>query len=132
MRYAFLIYRDEKNFVDVPAEETERRMRGMQEILTETGKNGTLSAAVRLEDTTESRTARHQRGSVVISDGPFAETKEFLAGLLVINCESEAEAANWATRLTQVSCAGTVEYRRVAGVYPMVEDPEPVLPASCL
>lgn len=128
MRYAFLIYREEKNFAGLSPEELERRIRGMQELLDETGKNGTLLAGVRLEDTTESRTARHRGGTVTVSDGPFAETKEFLAGLLVIECESEAVAETWAARISQVSCAGTVEYRRVAGcLYPQVEAPEPML-----
>jgi hypothetical protein len=42
---------------------------------------------------------RGSSGDPVVTDGPFAEAKEHLAGFLVIECDSEAEAIEWAAKL---------------------------------
>ena len=39
------------------------------------------------------------RGNTVVTDGPFAETKELIAGFWVLNCKDEAEALSWAKRV---------------------------------
>ncbi len=38
-------------------------------------------------------------GSVTVTDGPFAETKELIAGFWIINVKSKAEAIEWAKRI---------------------------------
>ncbi len=130
MQYAFLLYRDEEVFASAPQAEVSRRMQSMQTILQTTAKDGTLEGAVRLEDATTSKTARRRGGTVAIHDGPFAETKEFLAGFLIIDCASEADAAHWAERLTDASCSGVVEYRPVAQVFPTTLQPDDAEMAS--
>jgi hypothetical protein len=37
-----------------------------------------------------------KNGKVVVTDGPFAETKELIAGYWIINVKSKAEAIEWA------------------------------------
>jgi hypothetical protein len=52
-----------------------------------------------LEPAAAATTLRWKDGKHVISDGPFAETKEFVAGYFLIACESKDEAIEWAKQL---------------------------------
>ena len=53
-----------------------------------------------LPDESLTRTVRRgTSGEAVVTDGPFAEAKDHLAGFLVIECGSEAEAVEWAAKL---------------------------------
>ena len=55
-------------------------------------------------------TVRVRDGEVIVSDGPFAETKEWMAGFDVIDCASMAEAVEIAA-LHPVAAFGMVEVR---------------------
>jgi hypothetical protein len=60
---------------------------------------GMLVDSARLRPTEEGKTLRLSRdGKRTVSDGPFTETKEAVGGYYVINCESEAEALEWAKK----------------------------------
>jgi hypothetical protein len=52
-----------------------------------------------LEPPATSVTLRRRNGRHVVNDGPFAETKEFVAGYFVIACDSREEALRWAEQL---------------------------------
>jgi len=52
-----------------------------------------------LEPSAAAATVRLQNGRHIVSDGPFVETKEFVAGYFVIACDSKAEAMRWAQQL---------------------------------
>lgn len=52
-----------------------------------------------LEPSPAAATVRRKDGHHVVSDGPFAETKEFVAGYFVIGCDSKDEAIEWAKQL---------------------------------
>jgi hypothetical protein len=45
------------------------------------------------------RIAFQGRGNPVVTDGPFAETKELIAGFWIINVKDEAEALSWAKKV---------------------------------
>jgi hypothetical protein len=55
-------------------------------------------------------------GSVLITDGPFAETKEFLGGLTIVDVADEEAARNWAAKIAE-ACGWPQEVRRF-GVMP--------------
>jgi hypothetical protein len=55
-------------------------------------------------------TVRVRDGEVIVSDGPFAETKEWMAGFDVIECDSMADAVELAA-LHPVAAFGMVEVR---------------------
>jgi hypothetical protein len=55
--------------------------------------------AAGLQPTSKGAKATYQNGKVVVTDGPFAETKEIIAGYWVINVKSKAEAIEWARRI---------------------------------
>ena len=58
------------------------------------------------------RTLRRKSGKVVVTDGPFAESKEQTAGYMVLECEDLDEAFGWAERLP--ISAGAIEVRPLA------------------
>jgi hypothetical protein len=60
---------------------------------------------------------RLEHGKPVITDGPFAETREQLAGFYILDCHTEAEALEWAGRISGAcdNVAG-VEVRAMPGV----------------
>jgi hypothetical protein len=60
---------------------------------------GKFVASRSLEPSTNATTIRRQNGQYLVSDGPFAETKEFVAGYFVIACDTHSEAISWAKQL---------------------------------
>lgn len=77
---------------------------------------GVIVAAEMLEPQTATTTLTRRGGSVVIEDGPFAATKEALAGVFVINVESRDAALAWAEKFPGASY-GVIEVRAAAISY---------------
>lgn len=59
---------------------------------------GALVFANGLEPKDTATTVRVRDGQILVTDGPFVETKEFLAGVAMLNCEREDEAVELAAR----------------------------------
>jgi hypothetical protein len=62
-------------------------------------KAGILVDAAGLRDSSQGARVTWQNGKVVVTDGPFAELKEIIAGYWVINVASKAEAIEWARQI---------------------------------
>jgi hypothetical protein len=76
-------------------------------------KAGELASAEGLADASQARTVRFQHGSPVPTDGPYAESKEALAGFWIVDVENEARALEIASRVVAyIECP--VEVRQVA------------------
>lgn len=60
---------------------------------------------------------RHEDGQVVLTDGPFAESKEYLGGFWIINAPDLDAALAWAGKATR-ACRAPVEVR------PFQDEPE--------
>jgi hypothetical protein len=74
-----------------------------------------LAGAEPLMPTSTATTVRHKDGKLVVTDGPFAETKEQLAGYYILDCENLDEAIDWAGRIP-TECGGregSVEIRPI-------------------
>ena len=79
---------------------------------------GVLRGAEPLAPTSTATTVRIQNGKALVTDGPFAETKEQLAGYYVIDCENLDEAIEWAAKIP-TSCKGDegcIEVRPLPGL----------------
>jgi hypothetical protein len=72
----------------------------------------------------DAATVRVREGRLLVTDGPYAETREQVAGYDVIECASLEEAVRWAGRHPR-SWMGAVEVRALAGGAPAVHLPEP-------
>jgi len=111
LRYLLLIYEDESNWASLPEEERRRQIAGYDRVRQLAEGRGHLIAADGLAAIAHARTVRRRNGSVVVTDGPFAETKEALGGFYLVEC-SEAEALAYAEAIPAVE-AGSVEVRPV-------------------
>ena len=60
---------------------------------------GVLVDGAGLQPTSKGARVGLKNGQVVVTDGPFAETKELIAGYWIINVKSKAEAIEWAKRI---------------------------------
>ena len=65
----------------------------------------------RLQGAAAATSVRSRNGRQVVTDGPFAETKEQLAGYYLLDCEDLDDALAWAKRIP--SPGGSVEVRPV-------------------
>src|SRR5215469_2945135 len=112
MRYMMLVYSTEGPD-GVPPEEAERIRAGHVAVIGEATRKGVLVGAEPLAPTSTATTVRHENGKVLVIDGPFAETKEHLAGYYIIECENLDEAIEWAAKIP-TECqgrAGSIEIR---------------------
>jgi hypothetical protein len=112
MRYMMLVYSTEDPD-GMPPEEAERIRAGHAAVMGEATRKGVLIGAEPLAPTSTATTVRQENGKVLVTDGPFAETKEHLAGYYIIECENLDEAIEWAARIP-TECqgrSGSIEIR---------------------
>jgi hypothetical protein len=69
-----------------------------------------LISGAELAPTRASTTVRLRDGQTVVTDGPFAETKEVVGGFYLLDCSSLEEAADLASQLAEAS-TGAIELR---------------------
>ncbi len=105
MRYMLLIYSQETNEPLTPEEVTTIR-KGHAAVMDETARRGVLRGVDRLKPTATATTVRTVNGTAMTIDGPFAETKEQLAGYYIVECNNLDEAIEWAKRIP-TSCRGS-------------------------
>jgi hypothetical protein len=115
MRYMFLMYSQEVAG-GPPPEEIVRLKRDHGELIKEATEKRILLAVEGLKPTTTATTVRLKEGKPITLDGPFAETKEQLAGFYILECADLDEAIEWAKRIptTCKGAAGCIEIRPVA------------------
>jgi hypothetical protein len=92
---------------DVPGSRAAREQQAWD---AETYARGVKLAGGRLEPSKAARTVRVREGQVLVTDGPFAETKEQVAGLNILVCASLAQAIQVAAR-HPTARIGTFELR---------------------
>lgn len=103
MRYLLLIYTNE-NAVRTP-EQSMQVIEGHRKAMAEATQKGFLRGAEPLSPTSTATTVRRNDGRVAITDGPFAETKEQLAGYYLLDCNNLDEAIEIASTIP-TACAG--------------------------
>src|SRR5579872_6743848 len=102
MRYMFLVYS-----VENPAspEAISAVAQAHRRVMAEASEKGVFEKAEPLNATSTATTVRSQNGKSIIADGPFAETKEHLAGYYILNCCDLDEAIEWAKKIP-TGCKG--------------------------
>ena len=113
MRYMMLIYTEETE--SATPEEMRQVAAAHRALMEETSRLGIFRGADPLEPTATTTTVRVQNGRVLLTDGPFAETKEQLAGYYILDCRDLDEALEWAARIPTAcgGAAGCVEVRPI-------------------
>jgi hypothetical protein len=94
-------------------------------------KAGALLDAAGLQPSSKGARVTFTNGKVQVTDGPFAETKELIAGYWVIQANSRQEAINWAKRVPFDRIPGTgripeIEVRQMFEVTDFPDVPESV------
>jgi hypothetical protein len=110
MRYALLVCIDEST--ELTDEDVERQYAEFMGFQDEMEARGVLIARERLRPTSLSTTVRVGDEGLIVADGPFAETKEQIAGFYIIDCEDLDEAIEIASR-NPGARDGTIEVRPV-------------------
>jgi hypothetical protein len=120
MKYMLLIYSRETDEPLSPGE-LERIANGHRALMSEAGQKGILLGCEKLKPTRSATTVRTKDGHPMTMDGPFAETKEQLAGYYILECKDLDEAIDWAKRIptTCQGAEGSVEIRPVEHVQRM-------------
>jgi len=103
MRYMMLVYTRED--VGLSPAEMEQVGSAHRALLEETTQLGILQSAAPLALTNTAKTVRQQNGEAMVIDGPFAETKEQLAGYYILDCKDIDEAIEWAKKIP-TECGG--------------------------
>jgi hypothetical protein len=100
MKYMLLIYENPDTREVFSGEQGGELMATLNTIMEEVTKSGELVGTQALADPSNAKSVRPGEGSPAITDGPFAEAKEFLGGYLVLDCELERAldvAGRWPT-----------------------------------
>ena len=93
----------------------------MESFNEELGESGELVETRGLTDPVHTRRVRLQDGIPVVTDGPYAETAEVLAGYWIVDCESFDRATEIAAQLAQCPGPGHVAEREFVDVRPIAE-----------
>jgi hypothetical protein len=116
MQYLLLIYGDEQGRTEaweqLSEEEQGREMRAWYTYTEELRKSGVHVAGEALQPTGTAKTVRVEEGERLVTDGPFAETKEQLGGYYVIDVDTEEQALDWAAKMPSLP-HGSVEVRPI-------------------
>ena len=118
MKYMLLIYHDEQvwdGHTEAERQEIYSEYRQLRDELTE---SGTFLTGDQLQATSTANTVRVRQSKPVVTDGPFAETREQLGGFFLIEASDISEATAIAARIPSAR-EGSIEIR------PVVEHSQP-------
>ena len=116
MKYLLLIYGDEaagnERFESMSEDERNAQMGRWFSYTEELQKSGVYVAGEGLQGTDTAKTVKGNGGGTLVTDGPFAETKEQLGGFYLVDVPGEADAVGLAEKMPNLP-HGSVEVRPV-------------------
>ncbi len=114
MKYLCLVYAEEARLHDLPESPRDAECLAYAHAL---GKSGCMIAAEALESVQSATTVRVRSGKVSVTDGPFAETKEQLAGFYLVDAGDLNGAIRIASKIPAAR-VGCVEVRPIRELAP--------------
>jgi hypothetical protein len=115
MRYLMLLYGDHEGEAELSGAERRAIVDGHIAFATRLRAEGAHVTGEALTSPTEAKVMRRGGDAPVVTDGPFAETKEQLGGFYVLECDGIEEALTWAEQVPR-SPGLVVEIRPIAEV----------------
>ena len=112
MKYLLIIHMNPASMEALSPEERDAIFPAHEEFQRRTKETGELVGFAALADPSQSKTVRVRNDVPVVTDGPFAEAKEFFGGYYVVDCESAERAAELAALMPEARLFG-VEVRPV-------------------
>lgn len=116
MQFLLLVYVDPALMAEMPPEQFDAEMKGCLTHAADLQKAGTLLDFQQLEPVNTAKSVRVRGGKVRFTDGPFAETKELLAGFNLIEAGSIEEAMRIAHEDFPWAKYGCIEVRPVRDI----------------
>ena len=119
MQYLLLIHDDEKAWWSLSDDDKAALYQEYGALTAALRESGAYVGGNQLQPTSSAATVRIREGESVVTDGPFAETKEQLGGYYLIDVESLDEALEWGSKVPGAKY-GTIEVRPVVTNYETV------------
>ncbi len=113
VRYTLLIHLDERAMEGKPPEEMAPVLDAWYQYTSALQSSKTWLAGEALQPTSAATTVRVQGDRTIVTDGPYAETKEQLGGFYMIEAENLDQAIEWAAKMPHMAGGGAVEVRPV-------------------
>lgn len=92
MKYMLLIYGNQEKWASIPAESWPEQIAKQDAFNAKFRQSGELLAAYGLADAAAARLVRRTDGAPAVTDGPYLETKEYLASFYLLDCATEQRA----------------------------------------
>jgi len=112
MKYMLLIYHDEQAWNSRTEDERQKTYAEYRQLIEELKSNGRYIFGDQLQGTAAAQSVRVRDGKQLITDGPFAETREQVGGFFMIEADDADEANRIAARIPSARM-GTIEVRPV-------------------
>jgi hypothetical protein len=113
MKYMLLTYLDEKAWLKLSPEEQKRQMDSCTPHVQKLMEQKKLLAGAPLQPTATATTVRYREGKRVLTDGPFAETREQLGGYTIIEADNLDDALAIAGGFVGTSEMASIEVRPI-------------------
>jgi hypothetical protein len=92
MKYLMLIYGNQEKWNAIPAGEWPEAIAKQEAFNRKYQQTGELIGAYGLADQVNARLVRRQDGAPAVTDGPYLETKEYIASFYLLDCENAERA----------------------------------------
>jgi hypothetical protein len=109
-KYAALIYRVEAEWPEQGSSASRQLYQAWGAFNQDVAKAGVMSSGTGLQPTSTATSVRVRESKTLITDGPFAETREQLGGVLIFDCKDLDEAIMWASKVPDAQ-HGCIELR---------------------
>ena len=117
MKFVLAIYTDETYWPALSEAEQQAEIDAYWRVDADAIEAGAFVDSEPLAPSTETTTVQVRDGETIVTDGPFAETKEQLGGFYLLECENRQQAIEWAARIPGAG-RGYVEVRPVVEFEP--------------
>jgi hypothetical protein len=122
MKFIALIYNDESQYAEATPEDIAATFQAHGEFGQAATEAGVFQGVGDgLQPTVTATTVRLRNGERLLTDGPYAETKEQLGGFYALECKDLDEALAWAARIPEAK-TGAIEVRPVIDYEAMSPD----------
>ncbi|MGH7598948.1 MAG: YciI family protein [bacterium] len=111
MQYLLMCYFNEERWAKTPGSQRDEVIHEYGKVVQSIVKSGHYRAGAKLQLSSAATTVREKNGKRVITDGPFAETKEQLGGYHLVECKDLDEAIAIAMRIPTIRVGGSIEVR---------------------
>ncbi len=122
MKYICLGYIEDKYFGQLSPNEQQDFMDSCFVYDEELQKGGHMIGGEALQPVSTATTVRYRNGKPQITDGPFAETKEMLGGIMILEARDLNEAIHLMSRHPSLKMGGTFEIRPSADLSTLVAE----------